>query len=125
MEAFLSDLYSNTNVPFLSALLLGLMTAISPCPMATNITAIGFIGKDLEQKKRVFYNGLIYTLGRVFSYTVLAMVLYFGADQFKISGLFQQYGEKIIGPLLLIVGIFMTGVIKLNFPAFNRLSQRF
>jgi len=125
MEAFLSDLYANTSVPFLSALLLGLMTAISPCPMATNITAIGFIGKDLEQKQRVFYSGLIYTSGRVFSYTVLAMILFFGADQFKISGLFQQYGEKIIGPLLVVVGIFMTGVIKLNFPAFNRLSQRF
>jgi cytochrome c-type biogenesis protein len=125
MEALLSDLYSNTSVPFLSALLLGLMTAISPCPMATNITAIGFIGKDLEHKNRVFYNGLIYTLGRVFSYTVLAMILYFGADQFKISGVFQQYGEKIIGPLLVIVGIFMLGVIKLNFPAFNKLSQRF
>ena len=125
MEALLSDLYAASSVPFLSALLLGLMTAISPCPMATNITAIGFIGKDLEHKNRIFYNGLIYTLGRVFSYTVLAMILYFGADQFKISGVFQQYGEKIIGPLLVIVGIFMLGVIKLNFPAFNKLSQRF
>ena len=53
------------------------------------------------------------------------MILYFGADQFKISGLFQQYGGKIIGPLLIIVGIFMLGVIKLNFPAFRKLSQRF
>lgn len=125
MEAFLSELYANTSFPVFSALLLGLMTAISPCPMATNITAIGFIGKDLEYKNRVFYNGLIYTFGRVFSYTLLAMILYFGADQFKVSGFFQQYGEKIIGPLLIIVGIFMLGVIKLNFPAFSKLSQRF
>lgn len=125
MEAFLSELYANTSVPFLSALILGLMTAISPCPMATNITAIGFIGKDLEHKNRIFYNGLIYTAGRVFSYTALALILYFGADQFRISGLFQQYGEKLIGPLLLIVGIFMLGVIKLNFPAYNSLTERF
>ena len=125
MEEFLNNLYANTSVPFVSALVLGLLTAISPCPMATNITAIGFIGKDIENKNRVFYNGLIYTLGRTFAYTALAIIIFLGADQFKISGAFQQYGEKIIGPLLLIMGIIMLGVINLNFPAFNRITQRF
>ena len=125
MEEFLNNLYANTSVPFVSALVLGLLTAISPCPMATNITAIGFIGKDIENKNRIFYNGLIYTLGRTFAYTVLAMVIYLGADQFKISGAFQLYGSKIIGPLLLIIGIIMLGIINLNFPAFYRITQRF
>ena len=125
MEEFLNNLYANTSVPFVSALVLGLLTAISPCPMATNITAIGFIGKDIENKNRIFYNGLVYTLGRTFAYTALAIVIFLGADQFKISGAFQQYGEKIIGPLLLIIGIIMLGIINLNFPAFNRITQRF
>ncbi len=125
MEEFLNNLYANTSVPIVSALILGLLTAISPCPMATNITAIGFIGKDIGNKNRVFYNGLIYTLGRTFSYTVLALILFLGADQFKISGVFQQYGGKIIGPLLVVIGIFMLGIIKINFPAFTRLSERF
>lgn len=125
MEEFLNNLYSNSSVPFVSALALGLLTAISPCPMATNITAIGFIGKDLGNKNRVFINGLVYTLGRTFSYTVLALILYYSADQFNISSVFQQYGQKIIGPLLLIIGILMLGVIKLNFPAFNKILNRF
>jgi len=125
MEEFLNNLYSNTSTPIVSAIVLGLLTAISPCPMATNITAIGFIGKDIGSKNRVFYNGLIYTLGRTVSYSILALILFFGADQFKISGVFQQYGEKIIGPLLVIIGIFMLGIIKLNFPAFNSISERF
>ena len=125
MEEFLNNLYANTTVPLVSALLLGLLTAISPCPMATNITAIGFIGKDIGSKNRVFYNGVIYTLGRTFSYTALALILFLGADQFKISGVFQQYGEKIIGPLLVIIGIFMLGIIRLNFPAFKNISDRF
>jgi cytochrome c-type biogenesis protein len=125
MEEFLSNLYANTSVPIVSALVLGLLTAISPCPMATNITAIGFIGKDLANKNRVFYNGLIYTLGRTVSYTVLALILFYGADQLKISGVIQRYGEKVIGPLLIIIGIFMLGVIKLNFPAFKKLSERY
>jgi len=125
MEEFLNNLYANSSIPIVSALVLGLLTAISPCPMATNITAIGFIGKDIGNKNRVFYNGLIYTLGRTFSYTGLAIILLFGADQLKISGAFQQFGEKIIGPFLVIIGIFMLGIIKLNFPAFNTISDRF
>jgi cytochrome c-type biogenesis protein len=125
MEEFLNNLYTNSSLPFVSALVLGLLTAISPCPMATNITAIGFIGKDLVNRNRVFNNGLMYTLGRTVSYTVLALILFFGANQLRISGVFQQYGEKIIGPLLIIIGIFMLGIIKLNFPAFNKLSERF
>ena len=125
MEEFLSNLYSNTSVPLVSAFVLGLLTAISPCPLATNITAIGFIGKDLSNKNRVFNNGLVYTLGRMVSYTALAFVLFFGADQLKILGIFQQYGEKIIGPLLIIIGIFMLGIIRFNFSAFSRFSDQF
>jgi len=125
MEELLNNLYANSTAPVVSALVLGLLTAISPCPMATNITAIGFIGKDIGNRNRVFYNGLIYTLGRTAAYTLLAFILFLGADQFKISGVFQLYGEKIIGPLLLVIGIFMLGLIQINFPAFNRITERF
>ena len=121
----MNNLYANTSAPFVSAMVLGLLTAISPCPMATNITAIGFIGKDIENKNRIFFNGLIYTLGRTFAYTALAVIIYLGADQFKISGAFQLYGAKIIGPLLLIIGVFMLGIIRINFPAFNRITEGF
>ena len=121
MEEYLNHLYANSSLPFVSALVLGLLTAISPCPMATNISAIGYIGKDLANRNRVFYNGLIYTLGRTVSYTVLALILYFGADQLRISGVFQQHGEKILGPLLIVIGL----IISLNFPAFHRFSARF
>ena len=125
MEEFLSNIYSNSTVPVWSALILGLMTAISPCPLATNITAMGFIGKDLESKNRVFYNGIVYTVGRAFSYTALAFVLFIGADQFKISSLFQQYGEKFLGPLLITIGLFMLGIISLNLPGLNRLTNKY
>ncbi|WP_346854767.1 aromatic aminobenezylarsenical efflux permease ArsG family transporter [uncultured Draconibacterium sp.] len=124
MEEFLTSLYENSSVPILSAFFLGLLTAISPCPMATNITAIGYIGKDIEVKKRVFYNGLIYTLGRALSYSVLAILLFLGADQFKISSFFRLHGEKILGPLLLVVGLFMLGVIKIDFPGLNLFSKK-
>jgi len=125
MEEFLSGILESSSLPFVTALILGLMTAISPCPLATNITAIGFIGKDLENRNRVFYNGLVYTLGRAISYTALALIIFFGADQFSLSGIFQRYGEKIIGPLLIVIGLFMLDILKIRFPGLENITQRF
>jgi len=121
---FLTNMLENSTMPWLSALILGLMTAISPCPLATNITAVGFISKDIEDRKRVFVNGLLYTLGRAVSYTAIALIFYFGADQFKFSGFLQRNGEKIIGPLLIIIGLFMLDVIKIKFPGMSKLTSR-
>lgn len=125
MEEFLSNMYSNSNVPVWSALILGLMTAISPCPLATNITAMGFISKDLKNKRRVFLNGIVYTIGRAVSYTLLAFILFIGADQFKLSAVFQQYGEKFLGPLLIVIGLFMLGVIRLNLGSLGKFGDKF
>jgi sulfite exporter TauE/SafE len=124
VNEFLSGILESSNVPWITALVLGLLTAISPCPLATNITAIGFISKDLENRNRVFFNGLLYTLGRAVTYTLIPLIIFLGADQFKFSGFFQRYGEKIIGPLLLLIGIFMLGIIRINFPGFGRLSEK-
>lgn len=119
----LNNLLSSSEIPLLSAFLLGLMTAISPCPLATNITAIGFISKDITDKKRVFYNGLIYTLGRAISYTLIGLVFFFGASQLELSGVFQEWGEKLIGPILIIIGLFMLGVINLRIPGVGSLTE--
>jgi sulfite exporter TauE/SafE len=124
MMDFLTSLLESNTTPWISALVLGLMTAISPCPLATNITAIGFISKDIENRNRVFLNGLLYTLGRAITYTSIALVIYLGADQFMFSGFFQRYGEKFLGPLLIIIGIFMLGIIKINFPGMGKLTAR-
>ena len=121
---FLTGLLENSTMPWISALVLGFMTSISPCPLATNITAVGFISKDIDNRNRVFINGLLYTLGRAITYTAIALVLYLGADQFKFSGFFQQYGEKILGPLLIIIGLFMLDIIKIKFPGMNRLTSK-
>ncbi len=121
---FLTDLLDNSTMPWLSAFLLGLMTAISPCPLATNITAVGFISKDIKDRNRVFINGVLYTFGRAISYTAIALVIYLGADQFKFSGFFQKYGEKILGPLLIIIGLLMLDVIKIKFPGLSGLTSK-
>jgi cytochrome c biogenesis protein CcdA len=121
---FLTTLLENSTMPWLTAFLLGLMTAVSPCPLATNITAVGFIGKEIESRNKVFLNGLLYTLGRALSYTVLALIIYLGADQFKFSGFFQRYSEKFLGPLLIIIGLLMLDVIRIKFPGISKLTSK-
>lgn len=120
----LQNLLESTEFPLLTAFILGLMTAISPCPLATNITAVGYIGKDIESKRRVFTNGLVYTLGRAVSYTAIGLLFFFGASQFKWSSFFQSWGDKILGPLLIVIGLFMLGIIKLAIPGVGSLTGK-
>ena len=120
---WLQTLLDNSSTPVLTAFLLGLLTALSPCPLATNIAAIGFIGKDIENRKRIFRNGLLYTLGRVLSYTllgvVLIMILKEGSSMFGIQKTIGTWGELVLGPLLLVIGLFMLFGDKLNLPKFG------
>ena len=121
---FLQNILDNSQYAFITAFILGLMTAISPCPLATNISAIGFISRDIENRKKVFLNGLIYTLGRAFSYTILAVIIFFGASKLNISMLFQGWGEKLLGPALIVIGLFMLDVLKIKFPGFSSLTDK-
>lgn len=112
---YLQLLIENYNIPILSAFVLGLMTSISPCPLATNITATAYISKNISSKQKVFISGILYSLGRAFSYTVIGLILYFGASKFQIARFFNQNGEKFLGPLLIVIGLIMLNVIRLNF----------
>jgi len=120
----LQNLLENSQFPALTAFILGLMTAISPCPLATNITAIGFISKDIVSQRKVFINGVVYTSGRAISYTAIGLLFFFGASQFEIAGFFQKWGEKILGPLLIIIGLFMLGVLNLKIPGIDSLTKK-
>jgi sulfite exporter TauE/SafE len=122
---YLQNLLGNAQFPFVSAFVLGLMTAISPCPLTTNITAIGFISKDIHNRRKVFYNGLIYTLGRAITYTVIGLMLFFSMGELNVSGILQQWGEKLLGPLLIIIGLFMLGVFNfIKLPGAGSLTAR-
>ncbi len=111
---FINFLIDNYNIPILTAFLLGVLTSISPCPLATNITAIAYISKEIKTAKHTLLNGIFYTLGRGASYTILATLIYFGLSSFQISNIFQNWGDKILGPILIIIGLIMFGVIKIN-----------
>ena len=126
---YLQTLLDNSSLPILTAFLLGILTAISPCPLATNITAIGFISKDIKNHHRMFRNGLLYTLGRTLTYTILGFILIpilrEGASMFSVQKLVIQYGERMLAPALIIMGILMLNIVKLNLPKINIPAERF
>ena len=117
-------LFESANMPILGALFLGLLTAISPCPLATNITATAYISKTLTGKKKILLSGLLYTLGLAFSYTTIAVIIIFGANKFYVAKFFQGNGEKFVGPIMLIIGLIMLNVIKFIFLGKSNFTER-
>jgi cytochrome c biogenesis protein CcdA len=121
---FINTLINCYNIPALTAFLLGILTSISPCPLATNITAVAYISKDIKTQKHTILSGLFYTLGRGMSYTLLATLIYFGLSSFQISRIFQGWGDKLLGPILIIIGLVMFGVFKINFKNNNQVIEK-
>ena len=98
-----------------SALWLGILTSISPCPLATNIAAISYIGRKVGNSRQVFLSGLLYTVGRTLAYLGLAFILVASVlSVSQISLFLQKYMHLAVGPILIIVGMFLLGLIELN-----------
>ncbi len=111
--AFMGSM-SGSSFPLIAAFFIGLMTAISPCPLASNITAIAYISKKIDNGKKTLITGFIYTLGRMFTYVLLAgLIVYIGVNVTLISLFLQKYGERILGPALIFIGLIMLNIIKL------------
>jgi cytochrome c biogenesis protein CcdA len=109
-----------SSIPIVAAFFIGLMTAISPCPLATNITAIAYASKRIDNSKHTLLVGFLYTLGRMFTYVAIAsLIVLMGVNTQTIALFLQKYGEKILGPFLIILGILMLGLIKFNFSQKN------
>ncbi len=122
---WLNELAQHGEAPFWAAFALGLLTAVSPCPLATNITATAYISKNLESKRAVLWSGVLYTLGRGISYTAIGLALFWGASKFHLARFFQSNGEMYLAPILIIVGLVMLGVIKLDFLGKTNFTERF
>ena len=127
----LNQLIDNSQVPVITAFLLGLLTALSPCPLATNVTAVGYIARSSMEGKedrgnaqrRVLWSGILYTLGRTMAYTLLGALLIYiirqGADTFGLQQFISEWGELILGPALIIIGLFMLFGHMLHLPKFG------
>ena len=98
-----------------TALWLGILTSISPCPLATNIAAISYIGRKVGNSRQIFLTGLLYTLGRTLAYLGLAFILVASVLSMpQISLFLQKYMSLSLGPILIIVGMFLLGMIQMD-----------
>jgi len=102
-----------------TAFWLGILTSISPCPLSSNIAALSFLSRQLSDSKSVFGTGLFYTLGRMVSYFLVGLaVIYSFTSVPAIANFLQKYMNKILGPVLVIVGLFLLEVFRLNLTSF-------
>ena len=102
-------------VGVVSALWLGILTSISPCPLATNIAAISYIGRRVGSPRQVLLSGMLYALGRSLAYLALGMLLVASVLSIPQLSLFlQKYMNKLLGPILIVVAMFLLGLIQLN-----------
>ncbi|MCJ7654134.1 MAG: aromatic aminobenezylarsenical efflux permease ArsG family transporter [Dehalococcoidia bacterium] len=112
----LGSILGSSNIPVLTALLLGLITAIAPCPLATNIAAVAYITRNVTDRKYAVITGSLYTLGRMFSYSVLGiLIMAVGMEIPWVSAVIQDVGEQVLGPLLIVVGLLMLFIDRISF----------
>jgi cytochrome c biogenesis protein CcdA len=95
-----------------TAFWLGLLTSVSPCPLASNIAAISFISRDAGSQVKVFGAGFCYALGRTIAYVAVAALVLAGLlTGSELSRFLQQYLNQILGPVLILTGMLLLGWI--------------
>ncbi len=116
LGSIVQQLSESLDVPVLLALLLGLLTAISPCPMATNIAAVGYVSRRVTERKYAVITGILYILGRMFSYSIIGiLIIVVGLEIPGVASFLQDFGEQVLGPLLIAVGLLMLNIDRLPF----------
>ncbi len=114
-----------SGIPLVAAFFIGLLMTFSPCPLATNITAIAFISKKIGDSRHTLLVGTLYALGRMAAYIGLtALIVYAGLNIQAISFFLQEYGEKLIGPFLVIMGILMLEIVDIPLPGSHGWLQK-
>lgn len=105
-------------LPLISALWFGILTSISPCPLATNIAATTFIGKQIHSRHGALLAGAAYTGGRALAYIAIAFIVVAGLVSIPgVSMLLQQYMNKLLGPLLILVGLLLFDAVRIRMPS--------
>lgn len=111
----LGGIIRDLNIPVLSALFLGLITAISPCPMATNIAALAYVSRRATERRYAVMTGGLYTLGRMFSYSFIGvLIIVAGLEIPGVATFLQDFGEQVLGPLLIVVGALMVSIDRMS-----------
>lgn len=123
----IQELLAGSSLPVLSAFLLGLVVSLSPCPLATNVAALAYLGKQATRPEESILSGFMYAAGRALSYSlVAALLVYAGLEASRLSWFLQDLGQYLLGPVLILAGLVVLGVLSLPLPEGlgNKVAER-
>jgi len=122
----LSNLADTINIPLVSALLFGLIGATAPCQLSTNVAALAFLSRGVSNPSRVWGQTLAFVVGKVTVYLLVGgAVVALGLQISQFSGTaipVVVFARRALGPLLVVVGLFLLGVLKTQFTLGGRFS---
>jgi cytochrome c-type biogenesis protein len=114
--SIIQELLAASSLPLLSAFLLGLLVALSPCPLSTNLAALAYIGREAAEPRRVLAFGALYAGGRIVSYTLLVLLLVLiGLEAGRLAWFLQDVGQYLVGPALILAGLVALGILRFDF----------
>jgi len=123
LSDFLHNIFVDTNVTIFAALLLGLMAAVGPCTMATNVASIAYISRRITDRRYAVLASLLYSLGRMITYTLLGvLIIAIGLEVPAIRNFLENVGTYVLGPLLIVAGILMLLIDRFSFGGGGKLA---
>ncbi len=100
---------------------LGIQTSICPCPLATNVAAISYIGRRLKNRRETFWSGMLFALGQTATYLILSFLVlglpHLAGD--AITRFLTATFHVLVGPLMILIGMILSGVIEFSLPTAN------
>lgn len=108
----ISDIAMQINIPIVSSFLFGILATLSPCNLTTTITTIAYLSRHFDNKRKVIFSTIFYTLGRVLTYSIIGFIFLAGSNIFSISRFIQSNGIKILGPFLILISLFLLEILK-------------
>ncbi len=125
IRAPLSDLSYEIQIPLIAAFILGILGAFSPCQLSTNVAAFAFISREAGETKRVTHSALAYVLGKALIYSLVGgAAILLGLSLTQVAVPVVVFTRKALGPVLVLLGLLMLGVIRLSVPLFARLTEK-
>ncbi len=109
-----SELADRLQLPLLTVFLFGLVGAVAPCQLTTNLSAMAYVGSRIGGA-RPGREALAYVLGKILVYTVLgALAVAVGRELQAAAIPVAVTVRKVLGPLMIVVGLGFLGVVRLR-----------
>lgn len=125
LAAWAQDAIARTNMPLVSAFLLGALASIGPCPLATNVAALSYTARQFSDRRAVVATGVVYTAGRASAYALVGLLIVgLGAQISRLATGLQDMADMILGPLLIVVGLVLLGIVRPGFAGTSGLTAR-